>query len=868
MRGLRKIFPLQISCPCPGHNRGSTHGGRLWACLGKAIVIELSLIKSAARSFLSGASLVGGLFVLLLWDLLAALPLDRPLTELRADVASVFLHAQGQWQTFAALFLNACAWTGTPAFLRWRRTGEKPRLDEWALIGLLGLLGLQYSFRYPAAAGSSDALVLLAGIWMASLWRALSPVIPVRGLLIWLWLGMFALALGSSWDWHLFQVFRYREEKRATGLWNNPNTFGLLAACLAAASIAWLLKLAPWRQSPVPPSEPSRGPDFQGSRRFRWLLVLPFLVAGAGLVRSYSRGAWLGMLLALAWCGWWRCGPTLQKLLVQVRAGDVVARRRWIALRALMVVMLCGGLLALWSFKDFQNPLLRRMGTVTNHTDRSWRNRVDAWIGAARMTVARPLTGWGLNQVEEVYRQRFKPAGLKETAAIQLNDYLTLAASMGVPALAAFLLLVGTRLRIAHRERNPNVAPLLVLLVGCWFDGVLFRLALAIPFWTLLLAGTPELRQPFSLGTASGRFCRRLALVAKKRLHGARLALLTERRAFADLFLAAPPPSGPRHRLRLFRGWLNRSWVRRALGLTALLLFVVQVYRPDIRGGLRYRLDPWVRQVAGLVAGRTGTAAKADALQDWMHFRAKQEIGTEQIFGELDWPTTGARGGCRTFCETYVKLALAVGLNARPVYTFWPTIGSSHYWVEVWDAENQRWHAYDVSAENRPWDKPWTHRVPKAVSLVPTEQPGSWLAHDQRQWELLENTIGQHYPSGQVEVRVLDRDQPLPRARVEVQVWLGNGMGGHAADAHKFHAPQLFSVLAGRTDTNGLVRFTLGRSAQQPYRFRLDRPGDADWAWAAVESNSVQRITLRAERLRPYDLKATPPRLPWFQDEE
>jgi hypothetical protein len=92
---------------------------------------------------------------------------------------------------------------------------------------------------------------------------------------------------------------------------------------------------------------------------------------------------------------------------------------------------------------------------------------------------------------------------------------------------------------------------------------------------------------------------------------------------------------------------------------------------------------------------------------------------------------------------------------------------------------------------------------------------------------------------------------------------LGKGMGGKAAGATKFVDPMLFSVLAGRTDTNGLVRFTLGHSAQQPYRIRLDVPGTSDWAWVAVHSNSLHRSTLRADRTRPYDLNASPPRLPW-----
>jgi hypothetical protein len=237
---------------------------------------------------------------------------------------------------------------------------------------------------------------------------------------------------------------------------------------------------------------------------------------------------------------------------------------------------------------------------------------------------------------------------------------------------------------------------------------------------------------------------------------------------------------------------------------------------------------------------------------------------THDWFGTLDWATVGARGDCRAFCETYAEIGNALGLRVRPVYTFWPTIGNSHYWVEIWDAEWSRWQPCDVSAYERTWEVSWMHRVPKAVSLVPSGLPGSWAAHDRRQWELMENTISLHYPSGEVEVVVLEGDQPLTSFRVEVQVWLGNGMGGRAPQAHKFLDAKLFSVLAGLTDTKGVVRFTLGLSAQQPYRIRLDLPGDADWAWVAVNSNSFQQITLRVDHQRAYDIKATPPRLPWL----
>jgi hypothetical protein len=41
----------------------------------------------------------------------------------------------------------------------------------------------------------------------------------------------------------LFHIYHYREAHRATGLWNNPNTYGLLSACLSAACLALLFRI-------------------------------------------------------------------------------------------------------------------------------------------------------------------------------------------------------------------------------------------------------------------------------------------------------------------------------------------------------------------------------------------------------------------------------------------------------------------------------------------------------------------------------------------------------------------------------------------------------------------------------------------------
>ena len=428
--------------------------------------------------------------MLLLWDLLSVLPLSPEWLVLRSEVALVFQNRNGHWQIFSALALNAALWAGVPVFLNWRRTGQRPSVSDWALFGFLGLTVAHYAGRYATAAGSTEPLLILAGIWVAGVWRVVGSLQPPRRFWPAFWVGAFGLAAVSLWHWPLFQVFHYREARRATGLWNNPNAYGLLSACLSAACLAWLFRIAPWKQAASNNRRNERNAD-----RRAWLLLLPLVPAALGMLRSYSRGAWLGFLVAMVWCGWVRFSPVLRALRSRARAGSIPERRRWLAIRLSVVVVLAGGLSSLWFLKDFQNPLLRRVGTVANHTDRSWRNRVDAWVGAARMTAARPVTGWGLNQVDATYAREFKPAHLKETAAIQLNDSLTLAAGMGVPAVGLFLVLVGSRLRIAHQEINPDVAPLLVLLIGTWFDGVLFRIPLAVPFWVLLLTGTGDLSE-------------------------------------------------------------------------------------------------------------------------------------------------------------------------------------------------------------------------------------------------------------------------------------------------------------------------------------------------------------------------------------
>jgi hypothetical protein len=90
-----------------------------------------------------------------------------------------------------------------------------------------------------------------------------------------------------------------------------------------------------------------------------------------------------------------------------------------------------------------------------------------------------------------VYGKKYCP--LNESAAIEMNDFFMLGISAGVPALICFV----AYLALAYGRRSPGFSSAssvfvvcrggsIVLLVGFWFDGGLFKLAVAPVFWMLI----------------------------------------------------------------------------------------------------------------------------------------------------------------------------------------------------------------------------------------------------------------------------------------------------------------------------------------------------------------------------------------------
>jgi O-antigen ligase len=168
----------------------------------------------------------------------------------------------------------------------------------------------------------------------------------------------------------------------------------------------------------------------------------------------------------------------------------------------LAVICASVGVLAFWNFRHTDRAMARRAYSAANVNDFSWRNRVAAWEGSLQMLADKPWFGFGWNQPERVYDQYYRAAKVGEGMALQMNDYLILGMTLGLPALVCFSVYLWLGLvqgsPMANRKsqmaggdwlKAACRAGTVVLLVGFWFDGGLFKLATGATFWILLELG-------------------------------------------------------------------------------------------------------------------------------------------------------------------------------------------------------------------------------------------------------------------------------------------------------------------------------------------------------------------------------------------
>jgi hypothetical protein len=290
------------------------------------------------------------------------------------------------------------------------------------------------------------------------------------------------LLLGSlTSNINLSHAYEYHSRMRWFGPWDNPNIAGLLMGM--GIMLALGLGFGVW----------SFGAGKIKKLLFTTLCLLTAILMGRGLLDSYSRGAWLGTL----------CGGAclIAKSVVGSQRLEVV---RWIRKNTfssvVIVISIC--VLTLWQFRSTDEIIARRIISITNQNDFSRHNRIFAWEGDWQMMSERPWFGFGWNQPQLMYENYYLPPKLTEHAAIEMNDYLMLGATLGIPALFCFGMYLWLSLtkKIGDGSQNPEFAEAewlqitcragaIVLLVGFWFDGGLFKLATGSTFWILLELG-------------------------------------------------------------------------------------------------------------------------------------------------------------------------------------------------------------------------------------------------------------------------------------------------------------------------------------------------------------------------------------------
>jgi len=338
------------------------------------------------------------------------------------------------------------------------------------LVALVILVGLRYAFAYPTAARHLEFLVLLAGIVVGKAfatwvrwpgdnvaWRRVVAICILVAL----------LAASALWPSESAMAFHYRELHRWTGVWDNPNLYGLLmgVGLVLALGLAFLVFRGRRGASIKTESEPPHVGCYAFKTGFGVsLCVLAAGVLGVGLWHSYSRGAWIATLFGLTYLAWHKFqisnfkfqkeGPgsrisRISRLKVwglrfRFPAFPLSAFPQWLLVFCLLASVL---VLCFWQFRFSEVPGVRRVFSVGNINDFSWRNRVAAWEGAVHMMRNRPLTGFGWGRAEQAYQEKYLASRLTESAAFEMNDYFMLGTSAGVPALICFVVYVGMAMR-------------------------------------------------------------------------------------------------------------------------------------------------------------------------------------------------------------------------------------------------------------------------------------------------------------------------------------------------------------------------------------------------------------------------------------
>ncbi len=430
------------------------------------------------------------------------------------DFLAVTSDRQLQWLILLCVFsyftLFALIRSKQPAESFWR-------LDTTSWLAVTFVVGgWNYAFNYPSASQSTQLFTLLTGVTLGRGVQTWSSRQKRREEVLRLIFYVFTLLIfiASLWHTDIGRIFEYRSQPRWTGPWDNPNIFGLLMGMGIVLAIGSVI---PCPQLSIADQEKAGSQKCKIGKFFCVLLCFfAAILLVRGLLHSYSRGAWMALLFGLAYLMARRKGvrqrAETETTQIGILCGSRISRSvTWISRKWLMffVIILSSGVLVFWQVRHSKHQsFTSRAFSVVNANDISWRNRLTAWKGALQITAEHPWLGAGWNRPELLYEQYYLPSRLDESSAIKMNDYLMLGATLGAPALFCFCMYLWLSFtgKWESRERRTEIGELewlkavcragaLVLAVGFWFDGGLFKLATASTFWILLELGRADLVQ-------------------------------------------------------------------------------------------------------------------------------------------------------------------------------------------------------------------------------------------------------------------------------------------------------------------------------------------------------------------------------------
>jgi len=390
---------------------------------------------------------VGGAVLVLVFCLFAASPTAyaphffRPVAM---DLGAVFHYTSIQWMMFACLgnyFVFFKIFTPNRSDLCFWQISNS---SFWQSI-LIAVISLNFFF----ASINTQALAVIFNAACgcgALVWRDWHPNKSDRVLVKVIGIVIVLLVAGTLINPESLLDFQYLDKQRWAGLWDNPNTFGMLMGvglALAVGMIARSFNLM----------KKNSGDRIQKSEVVRWVKIILFVAATGvmlfGLLKSYSRGAWLGAGIGIRFLFWnsKRFDTHLPPALSPRPTGGVGEERshssfisRFKRNRLFVSMVLVAILvLAVWNFRHTNHSTVRRAFSVANANDFSWRKRLSAYEGSLQMIADKPWFGFGWNQPESVYDKFYRKPKVDEGMAIQMNDYFTLGTTLGIPALVCFM---------------------------------------------------------------------------------------------------------------------------------------------------------------------------------------------------------------------------------------------------------------------------------------------------------------------------------------------------------------------------------------------------------------------------------------------